>query len=807
MKKKKAKGLWAAFLSLLMVLSMLPISAFAQETTVTEVKDAQGLKSALEEGGTVKLTDSFSIDETMDINITKPVELDLNGQTVTKTYGEINHFFITIKDGGSLTLNDSGESGALVANDSSYGYGIQLRSNSAFIMNGGKIKTTQETIDIYTNASNVNVEINGGSVVSTSDSVMNVRGGSVHINGGTLTSSGRTGIYISTYSSTPIDFTMSGGTLVANNCGSGAIQAYQGANVTITGDATVQANNCYGIQAQEDIVLNVSGNGSIISTGSRPAISVSDEAKVNISDGTVSSEKGAAIRTEDNATVTISGGSLTGGSSKGAIEKYESITGGTNNSSITITGGIFSSDVSEYVDKNVGGLVPNPDGDGFIIAEYVAFNGENKYTSIQDAINNASAGDTILLADGLHDEHVVIDKSIILKNTEGANPQVTDITAIGDIDGLTFEGLTFVGASNVSTGDVNLSALYLQGSSLMKNVTVKNCDFVLNNDYVTANSGSAEDYSTIAITTLNVEGLTVEGCTIDGYTISAYHNPGNGGNITYKDNTIKNVKSGIAFIATDGITVTGNTFENANGIRLEDNWGGGDKCSDVTIEQNKFISVSSDDAYGQYAIRTEDSNGNPGFEGTLELKENYWGENPDFDALVVGNVETNVYPYYVDTEMTQLVTAANGIAINYSAEMEVGETLQLTATVSPDNADDKTVTWSSSDDSIATVDQNGLVTAKAEGKVVITATNSAGQSANCMITVKAASTDNSGNNSNNDNQGNGTASEVTPPSENGGSSTPQTGDFSNMMPWMVVMLLALSASVACVLNIKKNRVR
>ena len=807
MQKKRKKGLWAAFLSLLMVVSMLPISVFAQETAVTKVKDAQGLKSALEEGGIVKLTDSFSIDETMDIHITKPVELDLNGQTVTKTYGEINHYFMTIKDGGSLTLNDSGEGGALIANHSSYGYGIQLRSNSTFIMNGGKIKTTQETIDIYTDASNVNIEINGGSVVSTSDSVMNVRGGSVHINGGTLTSSGRTGIYISTYSSTPIDFTMSGGTLVANDCNSGAIQAYKGANVTITGDATVQANNCYGIQAQENVVLNVSGNSSIASTGMRPAISASDKASVNISGGTVSSEERAAVRTENEAKVTISGGTLTGADNYGAIEKYASY-GETNNSSITITGGAFSSDVSEYVDKNVGGLVPNPDGDGFIIAKYVAFNGENKYTSIQDAINNASAGDTILLADGLHDEHVVINKALTLKNAEGANPQVTDISAIGDIDGRSFEGLTFVGASNVKSLDTNLSALYLQGSSLMKNVTVKNCDFVLNNDYVTANSGSAEDYSTIAITTLNVEGLTVEGCTIDGYTISAYHNPGNGGNITYKDNTIKNVKSGIAFIATDGITVTGNTFENANGIRLESGWDSDDnKCTDVTIEQNKFLSVSSDDAYGQYAIRTENSNGVSGYEGTLELKENYWGENPDFDALVVGNVETNVYPYYADTEMTQLVTAANGITINYNAEMEVGETLQLTATVSPDNADDKTVTWSSSDDSIATVDQNGLVTAKAEGKVVITATNSAGQSANCMITVKAASTDNSGNNSNNDNQGNGTASEVTPPSENGGSSTPQTGDFSNMMPWMVVMLLALSASVACVLNIKKNRVR
>ena len=427
-----------------------------------------------------------------------------------------------------------------------------------------------------------------------------------------------------------------------------------------------------------------------------------------------------------------------------------------------------------------------------------------KYRNLAAAVKDATAGDTILLADGLYDEHIVIDKSITLKNAEGAKPQVADIAVTTDVNDLVFEGLTFVGASNVSTGDVSLSALYLAGPNLIKNVTVKDCDFKLDEQYITVHPDMPAE-TTIAITTLNVEGLTVEGCTIDGYTITAYHNPGNGGNIAYKDNTIKNVKSGIAFIATKGITVTGNTFENANGIRLESGWDSDDnKCTDVTIEQNKFLSVSSDDTYGQYAIRTENSNGVSGYEGTLELKENYWGENPDFDALVVGNVETNVYPYYVDTEMTQLVTAANGIAINYSAEMEVGETLQLTATVSPDNADDKTVTWSSSDDSIATVDQNGLVTAKAEGKVVITATNSAGQTATCNITVKAASTDNSGNN---DNQGNGTASEVTPPSENGGSSTPQTGDFSNMMPWMVVMLLALSASVACVLNIKKNRVR
>lgn len=51
-----------------------------------------------------------------------------------------------------------------------------------------------------------------------------------------------------------------------------------------------------------------------------------------------------------------------------------------------------------------------------------------------------------------------------------------------------------------------------------------------------------------------------------------------------------------------------------------------------------------------------------------------------------------------------------------------GGTLQLTETVSPSTATNKTVTWTSSDDSIATVSASGLVTAIANGTVTITAT-------------------------------------------------------------------------------------
>lgn len=68
-------------------------------------------------------------------------------------------------------------------------------------------------------------------------------------------------------------------------------------------------------------------------------------------------------------------------------------------------------------------------------------------------------------------------------------------------------------------------------------------------------------------------------------------------------------------------------------------------------------------------------------------------------------------------------TPAESIIIDKTGvKMKAAETLQLKATVIPETTTDKTVTWSSSDQSVATVDANGLVTAVAPGKVFITAT-------------------------------------------------------------------------------------
>ena len=67
-----------------------------------------------------------------------------------------------------------------------------------------------------------------------------------------------------------------------------------------------------------------------------------------------------------------------------------------------------------------------------------------------------------------------------------------------------------------------------------------------------------------------------------------------------------------------------------------------------------------------------------------------------------------------------------------------GETETLTATVKPDNADNRKVTWSSDKTEIATVDGAGKVTAVKAGEAVVTVTTEdGGKTASCTVTVKA----------------------------------------------------------------------
>ena len=164
------------------------------------------------------------------------------------------------------------------------------------------------------------------------------------------------------------------------------------------------------------------------------------------------------------------------------------------------------------------------------------------------------------------------------------------------------------------------------------------------------------------------------------------------------------------------------------------------------MEAGKFVLVQNSKTLikgGTYKFTIEENerNGLKIEAGTFkDLRKNggntVWGENEIKNYLVPG-AEVS-YDGTGNIKVWTVTMPVSGVALDKtSAELQVGKTLTLTATVTPDNATDKAVAWTSSNDAVATVDANGVVTAKAEGTATITAT-AGGKTATCTVTVKAA---------------------------------------------------------------------
>jgi hypothetical protein len=101
-------------------------------------------------------------------------------------------------------------------------------------------------------------------------------------------------------------------------------------------------------------------------------------------------------------------------------------------------------------------------------------------------------------------------------------------------------------------------------------------------------------------------------------------------------------------------------------------------------------------------------------------------------------IDSDNSEYSASRAVIYYVSVTSVILNKTSLSLTAGQVERLTATVSPENAFDKAVTWASSNESVATVDDNGLVTAKAPGKATITVTSKdGGHAASCTITVKS----------------------------------------------------------------------
>lgn len=116
-----------------------------------------------------------------------------------------------------------------------------------------------------------------------------------------------------------------------------------------------------------------------------------------------------------------------------------------------------------------------------------------------------------------------------------------------------------------------------------------------------------------------------------------------------------------------------------------------------------------------------------------------WGSN-----MKVKRYAVSVLVLLVSSAM--LVGCAVGVTgVSLDSEtlsLTVNDTRQLVATITPANAANKSVQWSSSDTTVATVSDTGLVTARAAGTAIIAVTTVyGGRQASCRVTVAVATTE------------------------------------------------------------------
>ena len=143
------------------------------------------------------------------------------------------------------------------------------------------------------------------------------------------------------------------------------------------------------------------------------------------------------------------------------------------------------------------------------------------------------------------------------------------------------------------------------------------------------------------------------------------------------------------------------------------------------------------------------------------------------------------------------------ITVEGKDEMKVGDSQKLTATVLPDDADNKNVTWTSEDDKIATVDAEGNVTAVVEGKVKIYATAADGSNVYGYIEINVAADGKPVK------PGEPTDEPSDKPTEPSDKPTdpdaPKTGDEANILLWIVLGLMGAAGAAAVVVFVRKRR--
>lgn len=334
-------------------------------------------------------------------NVSKNVTIDLNGKNLVFQS-------ITVDIHGNLTIKDSGNGGTY--NGTYVDYSVRVKRGSVFNLESGTLTNTS-TDD---GTSNVVVWVEGGTAKKPAASTANIKGGkietkgtpvfvrdpgaTVNISGGELKGSGLAciaGNGTKGYGGTTIN--VSGGTLTANaadkaSAACGIYHPNEG-TLKITG-GTINVTDGVGVLMRGG-EMTMTG-GEINATGDATRTGTVGDNNNNIGVSGVIFDRDANYPAVASTSITIDGDAKVNGA-KEAVELKNENNVADAKDAIKLLGGTYNKDVQSLL---ADGSVSVEQGGTYVVSTFYAQVGETKYASLQEAINAATAGQTVTL---IHD--------------------------------------------------------------------------------------------------------------------------------------------------------------------------------------------------------------------------------------------------------------------------------------------------------------------------------------------------------------------------------------------------------------------
>ena len=412
------KRLLSAFLAVMMVLTMAPV-AFAADGNAT-------LQSKIDEaanGSTVTLDKDYT--ENIIIKSGKNITLDLGSNKLTNNGGDT----ITVELGATLTVTGNGESadkdGSAGTVDNVTNGKADIVNNGTVILNGGWYLRSEET--------GVDANTSGG------NSYYNI------LNHGEMTINNKTAV------------------MQAGKHSSLIVNGYY----DYAGGSDSRQNYVVDInQAAPKLTIN---DGVFF--GGVNTIKNDDGGELVINSGRFGNEEGCAVM--NNNTATINGGRFIAEGNYVLYSRYINDTVNTgkltvtngefegklaqiNNAPIAISGGTFTTDPTAYLAE---GYMSPKVGDSYKVGlekDAVAQIGNNKYTTLQDAFQAATAGAEVKLLTDVH--------------TDGTNSSDARLTIRVPIT-LDLNEHTIHSPDDMGNNDTNFAALYVAANTTLKATT------------------------------------------------------------------------------------------------------------------------------------------------------------------------------------------------------------------------------------------------------------------------------------------------------------------------------------------------